>query len=130
MSGPERWTCVLCGQTDAGVRMALIRWREYERGQAFGAGGRCQDVAACIERCRANGDEWPVDDGTGARRDPPPVAATDGPGPPAGGETRYRVSGDAIGRPEPDNGLQSEGPAAVTALPTSDQREASPDGWF
>jgi hypothetical protein len=53
-------SCLICGATGPDVRTALVAWREPVAGRTFEAIPRCEDRAACRERCEAAGDEWPV----------------------------------------------------------------------
>lgn len=60
----EHLTCLLCGQTDRDVIHTWVRWKETVDGKAFGTVYRCKDRGACIRRVEANGEAWPVADGS------------------------------------------------------------------
>jgi hypothetical protein len=67
-------TCLICGHETAdrrAVEVHLARFREPVEGRLFATIPRCLDFAACRARCEANGEAWPLDDGT-----PRPVTET------------------------------------------------------
>lgn len=63
MSGPKKLACILCGQRDEDVRMALVRWAQPVGDRVFEAIPRCPDRLACRTRVEdANGEVWPLID--------------------------------------------------------------------
>lgn len=73
----EALTCLICGHETSDRRAVdahLARFREPVEGRLFATIPRCLDFAACRVRCEANGDAWPLDDGTPAPLRPVPEA--------------------------------------------------------
>lgn len=64
----ETPTCLLCGHSDRDVERTWARFREpNDEGQSYGVMDRCKDRTACYQRAKANGADWPVEDGVLAR---------------------------------------------------------------
>lgn len=72
------YACLLCGHTDAEVRMGLVRWADpAENGRVFDAIPRCTDRIACRARVEdENHEPWPLVDASRATWDakPQPLA--------------------------------------------------------
>lgn len=62
----EGWrTCVICGHSGmlSDVRPSTARLREPGPAGHYAQLVRCKRADACRDRCLANGDPWPLDDG-------------------------------------------------------------------
>lgn len=52
--------CLLCGDINPDVRMALVEWRNPIANRRYEAIPRCADHEACRGRVLFNGEEWVV----------------------------------------------------------------------
>jgi len=60
MRPSEPQTCVLCGLSNADVRMALLRYQDETGRYYFATDARCADHDACRDRVEAAGFDWPL----------------------------------------------------------------------